>query len=112
MPAKDHSIALVEAAKQRASGPSRQGEGAKRKPVGVRFVRSRATSGQVGSVASGGYSHTLGRLYSRAEPVNDFETLTFAIYCTRTPVVGLGGLIQTASGSGLGFGHPRTKRSG
>ena len=47
-----------------------------------------------------------------AEPVNDFETLTFAIYCTRSPVVGLGGLIQTASGSGLGSGHPRTKRSG
>ena len=46
------------------------------------------------------------------EPVNDFETLTFAIYCTRSPVVGLGGLIQTASGSGLGSGHPRTKRSG
>ncbi len=50
--------------------------------------------------------------YPQAEPVNDFETLTFAIYCTRSPVVGLGGLIQTASGSGLGSGHPRTKRSG
>ena len=53
-----------------------------------------------------------GTVTGAAEPVNDFETLTFAVYCTRSPVVGLGGLIQTASGSGLGSGHPRTKRSG
>ena len=49
----------------------------------------------------------------QAEPVNDFETLTIAIYCAISPVVDVtGGLIQTASGRASGFGMPRTKRSG
>ena len=68
----------------------------------------RAAMRVIGNVAR----QTTGALAQQPEPVNDFETLTFAIYCTRSPVVGLGGLIQTASGSGLGSGHPRTKRSG
>ena len=52
-------------------------------------------------------------LPTRPEPVNDFETLTIAIYWAGSPVVDVtGGLIQTASGWGSGFGIPRTKRSG
>ena len=47
------------------------------------------------------------------EPVNDFETLPIAMYCAVSPLVDVtGGLIQTASGRGSGFGMPRTKRSG
>ena len=56
---------------------------------------------------------TSGGNKSKTEPVNDFETLTIAIYCAVSPVVDVtGGLIQTASGRASGFGMPRTKRSG
>ena len=89
-------------------------------PVRVYMVRHKGSAGKPESAQTGSLvSITKPSIavlpfanMSGAEPVNDFETLTFAIYCTRSPVVGLGGLIQTVSGSGLGSGHPRTKRSG